>query len=310
MTVKDHDNTTTATATATPSSDTATATASDTVTSSRAVDESNMKWRYQHTIDPAAGDVRACQMISPNQLAVCVRHCVKVYDVTGESSRLAYTVATQEWRMRGIHGVAVSESSPDSMLVICDGLPYVYQCPRHESTVENKKFEIQSNDKNPWCIVANASVAVIAMSRRSSFIVWNLPDFTHQSHVQIGLDPSDMTITSDYLVVASGKVMIVKALSDVTQDVARIESPDGGEFSSIAFRNNGREIYAACNQVETCCVYKYTWDGVGKPEYVNSGSIFEYDIMRVYYRVLSVTSGRLLAVGQYMDGIVLIYKLH
>ncbi|XP_072027710.1 uncharacterized protein [Amphiura filiformis] len=270
-----------------------------------------MTWQFMHTVDPAAGWVYACHMISPNQLAVCLGECVQVYTVSANNSTLAYTVSSEEWKGRYIYGVAVSECMPDSMLVICAGRPYVYQFKCKKSNKEINKYEIQGDNKSPWCISANASVAVIRMYRDKSFIVCGLPQFTHQSRVQIDFPPLHFSMTSEYLLVMDEDVMLVRALSDVRQDVWRVEIPDGCEFRAVSFRNNGREIYAACSQgglYGEGRVYKYTWDGVGKPEYINSSCIID-GLGVVGGGNLSVTSDGFLAVGQWDDYNVRIYKL-
>ncbi|XP_072029640.1 uncharacterized protein [Amphiura filiformis] len=255
-------------------------------------ESSNIKWNYKHTID-ASGRIEACHMISRTHLAVCMKGCVKVYEVSAESSHLAYTITSQEWKEKDIRGVAVSDSLQDSMLVICEYKPYVYQYPSFESTKELKRYKIQSGD--PWYIVANASVAVIKMCGQSSFIICSLPDFT-QSHVQMDFSPDDLSINSDYLLVMGWKEMVVKSLDDTSQDVCRINPPDGYEYKSVTFGDNGSEIYAACVNGGEGCVYKYTRD-VGKPEYINSGRIID-GLLGIGFKRLSVASDRILAVEQ------------
>ncbi|XP_072029140.1 uncharacterized protein [Amphiura filiformis] len=273
--------------------------------------ENDMTWKYMHTID-TSGYVYACQMITQSHLAICMKGRVEVYAVFADSSHLAYTVSSQEWEGKDVRGVAVSKSAlPDNMLVICQRIPYVYQYPCRKSKEQVKKYKIEGNMGDPFCIVANASVAVIRMSSGNSFIVCRLPQFTHQTHVKIDIDPYHFSITSDYLLVMGAKRMAVRAMSDVMHDVCRIDSPDGCEFTSVSFRENDRQIYAACIQGDwpdyKGCVYKYTWDGVGKPEYINSGCIID-GLGEVGYKALTVTSGMLL-VGQYDDKNVKIFKL-
>ncbi|XP_072027856.1 uncharacterized protein [Amphiura filiformis] len=268
----------------------------------------SMTWQYLHTVRAGMYGVNACHMISHNQLAVCTYGCVQVYTVSANNSTLAYTVYSWEWLGKRIHGVAVSECMPDSMLVICNDIPYVYQYPCYESNKKINKYAIQGNNKSPWCISANASVAVIKMEGDKSFIVCGLPQFTQQSSVQIDFSPYHMSMTSDYLLVVGLDVMVVRALSDVWQDVWRVERPDGWEFQAVSFRNNGTEIYTACldQGYSKGCVYKYTWNGVGKPEYINSGCIID-GLGFVGSGNLSVTSDGFLAVGQGRK--VRIYKL-
>ena len=113
--------------------------------------------------------------------------CVKVYEVTTQGSQLAYQLSSDEWKGTWTSGVAVSDSLPDSMLVICEGKPYVYQFPCHQATQEVKKYKIQANRVNPCCIVANANTAAVAFSAGNTIVICSLPDFTNQSHVQIML---------------------------------------------------------------------------------------------------------------------------
>ncbi|XP_072041340.1 mitogen-activated protein kinase kinase kinase 13-B-like [Amphiura filiformis] len=123
--------------------------------------QSGLQWHHKHTIQ---ADVSACHWISHQQLAVCLKGGVKVYEVTTESSHLAYTLTNQDWEGKFTRGVAVtgavSESSPDDMFVICDHQPYVYQHPCHQAKEMIKKYKItdknQDDGVNLQCIVANA----------------------------------------------------------------------------------------------------------------------------------------------------------
>ena len=71
----------------------------------------------------------------------------------------------------------------------------------HLATKVIRKYKIQSDRKDQWCIVANAKTAVIVMGSGKSFIVCKLPGFTQQSCVQIDFNPLDLSISSDYLLV-------------------------------------------------------------------------------------------------------------
>ncbi|XP_072029615.1 uncharacterized protein [Amphiura filiformis] len=278
------------------------------------VTDTEMRWQYRHTVDPG-GYVYAIRMIGHNHLALCKFNCIKVYKVNDESSHLAYTVASDEWKGNGTD-VAVSESLPDSMLVICEGKSYVYHCPCHESTKEIKRYKIQKRYKlqrdvnSPRCIAANANVAVIATYKGRSIVVCKLPDFKHQYRVSTDYSIFGLSITSDYLLVRFTVGLVVRSLIDVSQDLCRIQPPARCSIKCISCRNNGREVYAVCSQHDASShVYKYTWTGVGKPEYINSGCIIDdLHVVRMFNMRLSVTSSGLLALKQ--DNKVTIYKLH
>ena len=242
-----------------------------------------------------------------------MKGCVKVYEMTTTSSRLAYTITSQEWKGQDINGVAVSESLPGSMLVICEYQPYVYQFPCHEATQEVKRYKIQSNEKIPWCIVANASVAIIGMKGQSSFIVCSLPDFTHQSHVQTSFYPNDLSISPDYLLVMGEEKMVVRSAGDMSEDLCEIKLPDGcREFKSVCFGDAAaREMYAVCEQDGGGYgVHRYTWNGSGKPVFVNTGCVIDgFGYLWVWYKCLSVTSDGLMAVGGVLSIAVMLYHL-
>ena len=229
-----------------------------------------------------------------------MRGCVKVYEVTTTSSRLAYTLTSQEWEGKDTRDTAVSESLPGSMLVICQFQPYVYQFPCHEATQEVKKYRIKSDEEKLWCIVANASSVVIKMSGQSSFTVCSLPDFTHQSHVQTNFKPCDLSISPDYLLVMGGKEMVVRSVAgDMSEDLCEIKLPDGCRvFRSVCFGvTAAREMYVVCKLDEKKFgVFKYTWDESGKPVFVNTGCVID-GLGWVYFRCLSVTSDGLMAIG-------------
>ena len=236
-----------------------------------------------------------------------------MYEVTAEGSHLAYQLTSQELTGSVIKGVAVSKALPDSILVVCQRKPYVYQFPRHEATQHVKKYKIQGKEVNPQCIVANANTAVVKLySKTRTLVICRLPDFTHQSHVQISFNPYDLSISTDYLLVMGHNEMVVKPLGDMSQDLCRIESPDGEEFRSLCFRNNVREIHVACLllQGHRYCIYKYTWNGLGNPNYTNAGCIID-GLWYVVGGHLSVTSAGLMAVrrGKYHNNTVKLYSL-
>ncbi len=242
-------------------------------------------------------------MISVNQLAVCMNDCVRVFEVATD---LSYKVTSKDWKGKEIRGIAVSDALPDNMLVICDEKPYVYQCPRHESTKVNKKFKIQSEVKKPLSIAAKSKVAVINMIGQRFCIVCKIPGFTQQTYVQQDFSPYDLSIGGEYLFVMGMDQMVVKSLADVKQEVCRVKPPPGlWEFRNVTCRSDGREIYAGCRQGKKYCVYKYTWNGVGYPEYVISACILT-NLGCLWNGRLSVTSDGLLAVEQFST--VKIYK--
>ena len=194
-------------------------------------------------------------------------------------------------------GVAVSDSLPDSMLVICEGIPYVYRFPCHQATQEVKKYKIQGDKVKPTCIVANANTAVIKLpGDKITLVVCSLPNFTQQSQVQMSFTHDDLSISTNYLLVMGLHEMVMKSL-DEGQDLCRIKPPVGWVFGSVSFRNNAREIYAACDQGDKGCVYRYKWDA-DKSHYVNTDCVID-GIGWVWSRRLSVTSGGLLAFNEF-----------
>ena len=260
-----------------------------------------LQWQYKHTIDivdSRADFVWACYWVSNQHLAVCVMRCVKVYKVTTEGSHLAYQLSSNEWNGMWTTGVAVSIALPDSMLVVCRGKRYVYQFPCHEATQEVKKYKIQGDEVDTRCLVANANTAVVKLpNEKSTVVVCNLPDFNHQIHVKIGISPYDFSISTDYLLVVSGNEMLVKRLVDMNQDLCKIKPPGGCTFSSVSFRNDAREIYAACEKGEKGWVYRYRLD-VGMSQYVSTGCIID-GLVVVRYRSLTVASDGLLALREF-----------
>ncbi len=275
---------------------------------------SEMTWQPKYSIE-ADGRVFACNMISDNQLAVCMRRHVDIYELGISGASHLYRVAAEEWEGGLIFDVAVSDSSPGSMLIIC-GMPYVYQCTCEEPSTIINKYKINVSDETvdaPQCIAANLDTAVLGMD--NSLIVCKLPGFTQQSHVTLDMmNPYDLTLTTNHVVVMDDYDIVVKPLDDIRQDVCRITSPpDGYTFQSVCHRHNGKELYVGCMQkrgVKTKgCVYNYTWDGSNKPQYVNPTCIIDGIDRRTWSRYLSVTSGGLLAVGIFKSEKVLIYKL-
>ena len=268
----------------------------------------DLQWQHKHTIytlDP----VWAWHWVDSKHLAICMKGCVKVYEVTTLvttiSSRLAYTISSEKWKSvfgkwKYIMSVAVSESLPGTMLVICEDQPYVYEFLCHEATREVTRYKIKSsNSKNPSLIVANASVAIIKMCDQFSFIVCSLPEFTHQSHVQTSFSLHDLSISPDYLLVMGERKVVVRSVAgDMSEDLCEIKLPDGcREFESMCFGDaDEKEIYAVCKQVKgECSVYRYTCDMSMKPVFVNTGCVID-GLKPLWYRCLSVTSDGLMAV--------------
>ncbi|XP_072050019.1 uncharacterized protein [Amphiura filiformis] len=276
-----------------------------------AAESPNMTWRYRHTVDPAAGYVWGCHMVGDSHLAVGLDGCVKVYQVGEDTSKLVYTLLSDEWAGRAINGAAISKSLPNDMLVICNGIPFIYIMPCiKESRKHNHKYKIRSESKSPQCIAANASVAVIGMWNPHSYIVCKLADLSHQFHVELDFTPYDITMSADSMVVMRYDKMVVWSVGVDRKDckeMCTIKNPDGWRFEGVSFGKD-RQVYAACKQGGEGGVYKYTWGGEGKPEYINSGCIIE-GLGVVGSRNLSVTSEGFLAVGQMYAGNVKIYKL-
>ena len=214
--------------------------------------------------------------------------------MTREPTRLLYTLA-YEWLYVGPCDVAVSESMPDSILVICPRRSYVYQFPCHESTQYVQRYQIL--DVNPECMAANADTAVIGLCE-SVMVICSLPGFTNQRKVTLGFHPLDLCITLDYLVVMDDDKIVVRSLGSIDRDVCKIKRPDDWRFRAVSYKNDVRQLCVACyhpNDVEGCvCVY--TWDGNGTPQYVNTGCVIDA-LGWVGYRGLSISSDGLLAVS-------------
>ena len=236
-----------------------------------------LEWHHKYTIDVAKNSVRKLHWISQKHLAVSMRGCVEVYEVTPESTRLAYKLTSKEWD-GGATSVAVSESIPNSILVVCRGRPYVYQYPCHKATHEVKKNKIKGNGVDPSHLVANANTAVVKSYNYSETLtVYSLPDFKHQSQVQINFIPQDLSISADYLLVMGQEEIVLKSLGDLNQDLCSIKPPDEGTiFHCVSSTNNAREIHVVCSEgLSRLSVYKYRrlrCSG-SNPSYNNAGIV-------------------------------------
>ena len=250
---------------------------------------------------------------------------VKVYELTTTSSHLVYTITSKKWKSffgqakknKEIRGVAVSESLPGSMLVICEDHPYVFEFPCHEATQEKKRYKIQSDSKDPTCMAANASIAIISMRMWYSFIVLRLPHFSFQYFVRTSFDPYDLSISPDYLLVMGQAKIEVKSLAgeNIREDLCEIKLPDGcKQFVSVCFGDAAaRELYVVCEPKHDHYskeVYKYEWCGNsdGKESSKCYGRVFG-GLRFVYYRCLSLTSDGMMAVAESFIGRVKLFHL-
>ncbi len=262
------------------------------------------------------GSVQACQWVTHNQLALCMKGCVRVYEVSTEKASLKYTLTSKDWKGREINGVARKEAvGYYQMLVICADKPYVYLHPCYESAQAITKYKLDSSKKNPWCIAANSDTAVIRMAKEHSFLVYRIPSlvqgFIFQCKVHMDFVVDDFAISSKYLVLIGTKAMVVKSLDNITDDVCRIRLPLGASlFNSVSASANAKEIYATCKYqyVPGGCIYKYTWDGDGEPQYVSPVDIIDIS-ESLCYKSLSVSSDGFLAVGLPLPSRIKIYKL-
>ena len=248
--------------------------------------------------------------------------CVKVYEVTATSSRLAYILTNQSWEKNVISGVAVSESFPKCMLVICESEkhPYVYQCPCHEATEEVKRYEIgTASFKTPWRLAANANFAVVMLRNSKeyfhvtkSILVYSLPEFTFQSQVEVAFNPNHvslhLSLSTDYLLVMDEGRIIVRSLTEDTGlELCEIKCPrpDDNYFSAASFvGNNPREMYVVdCEQTsDDIRICKYTWDGRGTPAFMNTGCVFDKEGGGEWIQHLSVSSEGMIAfIGGMVD---------
>ena len=264
-----------------------------------------MQWLYKHTIE-AHEWVMACHWIDQNQLAVCEASYITVYKVTSASSHLEYVIRPkQEHRCKALRGVAVSESLPDTLLVIVQEKPFVYHYPFEDTEEQVKKHIIEGEEVDPYNIVANATTAVVDIDTNSgkTLAIYSLPDFVHQSNIQTSFVLRDLSISSDFLLAMGTNDIIVKLLGDdMSRDLCAIKPPNGWEFKCVSFGNNAREIYAGvyAEKEKKGRIYKYVRGGVGKPLYVNAGSVID-GLENMQGKKLSVKSDGLLAVGHNFD---------
>ena len=282
------------------------------------ISQTGLHWQYKHSID-TPHTIWACHWVNPKHLAVCMKGCVKVYEVTTTSSRLAYTITSKKWKpvfgqSKEVRGVAVSASLPGTIMVVCEDQPYVYEFPCHEATQEKKRHKIQSDEKSPWCIVANASVAIIRMGSQRSFLVVNLPHFYVRSHIQTCFSLRDLCISSEYLLVMGEEKIVVKPLDgSMNQDLCEIQPPDGcTKYRSACFGDAAaREFYVVCElDGRRNDVYKYVWgESVGGKDNSDVPACVIGGLRWVHYRCLSLTSDRMMAVGVSFGKRVKLYQL-
>ncbi|XP_072027905.1 uncharacterized protein [Amphiura filiformis] len=262
-----------------------------------------LEWQLKHEIY-SQGQL---QFLASDRLAIITRlRSVKVYHVSREEAHLIYTLTSDEWRGGDLTGdvypwdVAVSESMPNSIFVIAYTSSYVYEFPCHEASNHVKKYQIHDGNVWPVCIAANANTAVIGLVDKDTLVVCQLPGFTQQRVLDLsnGLHPWDLTISTDYLVVMGRYEMVIKPMGDIGQDMCSIKPPDGWAFQAVSYRNDARQLYVACYHKANGkgCVYKYTWEGNGTPEYHNTGCVID-DLGEVWDGQLSVTSGGALCVS-------------
>ena len=202
---------------------------------------------------------------------------MNVYEVTAESSHLAYKLESEEW-LGHLTSVAVSESIPDSILVVCADKPHVYQYPCHEAKrwVKKHRIRVDWRVKTVLHIVANANTAVIMSNGNNILTVLSLPYFQSQSQVQINFIPQDISISTDSLLIMGENGMTVKQLGDLSQDLCWIKPPDEETiFHCVSFTNNARGIYAACSQGPQLSVYKYMRGSGSNPSYSDTGIVIK-----------------------------------
>ncbi|XP_072048472.1 uncharacterized protein [Amphiura filiformis] len=270
-------------------------------------DSQGLEWKFKHHID-SWGELN---FVASDHLTICKLQNVEVHHVNREETRLLYTLASDEWRGSVYPcDVAVSESMPGCILVICDTIPYVYQFQCHDASNHVKKYQIHDGNVVPWCIAANANTAVIGLIDRNALVVCSLPGFTQQRIVDLSFTPCDLTISRDYLVVMGYHEMVIKPMGDLGQDLCRIKPPDGWGFKSVSYRNDARQLYAACyhwsdGKGRVC---KYTWDRNDTTEYHNTGCVID-NVSDVRYKGLSITSYGLLAVAIHYPCKIKIFSL-
>ena len=242
------------------------------------------------------------QFVTNNHLAICISSGVEVHNVTREATRLLYTctLSSDEWRRSFPCDVTVSESMPDSILVICWERSFVYQFPCHKSTQYAQRYQILDGNVNPKCIAANADTAVIGIWSETAMVICSLPGFTNQRKVRLDFLPCDLCITPDYLVVMGHAKMVVRSLGSIDQDVCELQPTDGWGFTAVSYRNDARQLYVACYHRKDGKgrVCKYTWDGNSTPQYVSNGCVID-DLWDVWHRGLSISSDGLLAVSSF-----------
>ncbi|XP_072028911.1 mitogen-activated protein kinase kinase kinase 10-like [Amphiura filiformis] len=259
-----------------------------------------LEWKFKHEVNHSGGELR---FLASDHLATCTLLSVNVHRVSREESHLLYTLKSDEWTGDVWPcGVAMSESMPDSVLVLGYRNPYVYQFPNHEATNYVKKYQIHDGNVKPLCIAANANTAVIGLHLTDALVVCSLPGFTQQRIVDLSFNPWDLTISTDYLVIMGYHEMVIKPMGDMGQDLCRIQPPDGCDFRAVSYRNDAQQLYAACyhkgNGKGHVC--KYIWDPNGTPMYNNTGCVID-DVEEVCNGGLSVASDGVLAVSAFFS---------
>ncbi|XP_072028352.1 uncharacterized protein [Amphiura filiformis] len=265
------------------------------------------QWTEQHAIR----EVGVVHFLSGDHLAICVEYQVEVHQVTMIGTSLRYTLTCNEWK--GIvtpWDVAVSESMPESILLICSDQPCIYEFPRQEASQFVHKYPIQGGYTfAPLSITTNANTAVIAIWCRDELLVCSLPhQFNHQRIVRVGYRPFDVKITHDYLLVMGLRRVLIKRVGS-SWDRCQIEPPDGCKFRAASFRDDARQVYVACYHEgdKKGYVYKYTWQGNDTPQYINAGCVID-DLGDVAFRGMAITDEGILAVSN-SDGNTQIFSL-
>lgn len=263
-------------------------------------------WLPKYTIGKYSS-VSALCWLSHQHLAVCENGWgIDVHQVTHTHSHLTYKLTTKKNWYRYRTSVAVSESTPKSMLVVRSGKPYVYQYPCQEASKWEKKYKISGDSVDPTYIVANANTAVVMSDGCKTLNTCSLPDFKKQSQVHLNFIPQVLSISTDYLLVMGEDEMVVKPLGNLRQDLCRIEPPNRGIFfRCVSFTNNAREIFVGCAQGEwtnsSRAVYKYIRSYSGNNTlYSNAGIVVPWApiLPPAWLKSLVVSSdGSLLAIG-------------
>ena len=242
------------------------------------------------------------QFVGDDQLAICTYTSVLVYHVTKEATHLLYKLTCKEWDSFPMPcGIAVSESMPDSILVICSRNQYVYQFKRCESVHYTEKHDMQVM---PSCIAANNDSIYIGSSRGDRWIaMYNLPKFDGKRIVDLSFIPIELCIAAGYLVLVGPKEIIFKQSDDMDNDVGRIKVPEGQWFSGASSINDGRQLYVASrNHVHMCA-----WDGMGTLRYNDKGAIkIDHQLAAINDRGLALAAD-LLAVST--SGTTMVYSL-